>query len=532
MADFPADKVQTQLNRVLSSPDFAASKKLKQFLSYVVAQTLKDYAVKIAQYAIAVDALGYDKSFDPTTTPNVRVLARRLRRALDQYYSKQGSEDPIRIEIPKGSYTPVFSENHSASRSAVSVECPPPTPGHSPDALSEPSIAVAMFKNLNGKDDYHYLAKGLTLELLTSLTLFAGFRVLGPLVIEEGKKIDFPKIRNEYGAGFILQGWVRSHGSKMRITADLKDTLNGTSLWGRTFDFDMEETSLLEIEDQVAGQVAGIVADGMGIVFRKIKTDTYQKHVGLCDVTHAILKYYYGWMTLLPQDWEQAIEALGDALKRHPDNALLMALLANMYYADAAHDSQMIPDALSKAKKYIHKAIELDPGLQVAQYNLVPLYALLGKTEQCIAAAKKVVAMNPNHARILGGCAVAVTQSGAYNTGLDYIERAMKLNPHYPGWYHFIYYVVNYANENYQEAWTEVQRINIEGLLWHPLLRTAILGKLGRVEEARVYIDDLLQMKPEFPENPREYIRPLFVTDKHVEMIWDGLRKAGIEELR
>ena len=82
MADFPADKVQTQLNRVLSSPDFAASKKLKQFLSYVVAQTLKDYPVKIAQYAIAVDALGYDKSFDPTTTPNVRVLARRLRRAL------------------------------------------------------------------------------------------------------------------------------------------------------------------------------------------------------------------------------------------------------------------------------------------------------------------------------------------------------------------------------------------------------------------------------------------------------------------
>jgi hypothetical protein len=56
------------------------------------------------------------------------------------------------------------------------------------------------------------------------------------------------------------------------------------------------------------------------------------------------------------------------------------------------------------------------------------------------------------------------------------------------------------------------------------------LGELGRVKEAQVYINKLLQIKPEFPKRPREYIRLLFVLDEHVEMVWDGSQKAGLEQ--
>ena len=119
----------------------------------------------------------------------------------------------------------------------------------------------------------------------------------------------------------------------------------------------------------------------------------------------------------------------------------------------------------------------------------------------------------------------------AYDLGLDLIKQAKKLNPHYPGWYHFVDYLVQFSNERYEEAWDEVQNIHIEGLFWHPLLRCAILGKLGRIKEAAVYVDELVQMKPEFPKRPREYLKLLFVTEKHVEMIWDGLYMAGMREL-
>ena len=93
-------------------------------------------------------------------------------------------------------------------------------------------------------------------------------------------------------------------------------------------------------------------------------------------------------------------------------------------------------------------------------------------------------------------------------------------------------YLVHFGNEQYEEAWIEAQRIHVEGLFWHPIFRASVLGKLGRAKEAEPYIDELLQIKPEFPKRPREYIKLLFVTEEHVEMIWDGLRKAGVKELQ
>ena len=108
MIEISHDKINIQLKQILASADFVSGKKLSQFLSYVVAQTLNGKPDSIKQYTIAVDALGYGDDFDPNTIPTVRILAGRLRRAIDFYYQDQGADDPIRIDIPKGSYVPVF----------------------------------------------------------------------------------------------------------------------------------------------------------------------------------------------------------------------------------------------------------------------------------------------------------------------------------------------------------------------------------------------------------------------------------------
>jgi hypothetical protein len=71
----------------------------------------------------------------------------------------------------------------------------------------------------------------------------------------------------------------------------------------------------------------------------------------------------------------------------------------------------------------------------------------------------------------------------------------------------------------------------VEGLFWHRLFRVSVLGKLGRIKEAKAYVDELRQIKPEFQKRPKEYIKLLFATEKHVEMIWDGLYRSGMREL-
>ena len=531
MADFPADKVQAQLDRITSSPDFVAGKKLGQFLRYVVVQTVNGHPDKITQYAIATEALGYPKAFDPIIVPNVRVLARRLRRALSQYYVTHGCQDPIRIDIPKGTYTPVFLDNPAASKAPASSKSPPPAADHTPHRLSEPSIAVVMFENLDSKDENSFLAKGLTSEILISLTRFSGLTVLGPLDPAEEKTTDFYKTCHEYNAMFVLEGRVRSQGSKIRITTDMTESSSGATVWGKTFDFDLEKTSLFEIEDRVSSQVAGVVADGMGIIFRKIQTDTYDTYIRINEFTQAVLLYNHMWMTLAPQAFANALLAVNEALDKQPEDALLQALKSNIYYGDVLFELNLVPESRLEMEVLANKAASLDPDLQIARYNRVVQNGFHGRAKQCIEEAQKVVAMNPNHARILAGCAVQTCSVEAYDVGWDLIERAKKLNPHYPSWYHFANYLVHFGNERYEEAWAEAQEIHIEGLYWHPILRAAILGKLGRVKEAAVYIDELVQMKPEFIKRPVETIRLLFVTDKHVEMIFDGLSKSGLEQL-
>lgn len=106
--DAERGEIRAALHRILLTEEFAASKRLSAFLTYVVDQTLAGKADQIKEYTVAVEALGRGHHHDPQTDPGVRILAGRLRRALAIYNSGPGATDPIEIEIPKGRYVPNF----------------------------------------------------------------------------------------------------------------------------------------------------------------------------------------------------------------------------------------------------------------------------------------------------------------------------------------------------------------------------------------------------------------------------------------
>lgn len=110
--------VRSALERVLASADFVASPRLAAFLRFVVEATLDGRAEEIKGYTIAVEALGRPASFDPQADPIVRVEATRLRRALERYYTTQGADDPLVIDIPKGGYVPRFLPGADAAAPA------------------------------------------------------------------------------------------------------------------------------------------------------------------------------------------------------------------------------------------------------------------------------------------------------------------------------------------------------------------------------------------------------------------------------
>jgi hypothetical protein len=111
-----ADEARSALDRVVASDVFRGSPQLAAFLRYGVEAKLRGEGDRIKGYTVAIEALGRDEKFDPQTDPIVRVEAARLRRAITRYYAGAGSCEVIQIELPLGSYVPVFRRAEAAAR--------------------------------------------------------------------------------------------------------------------------------------------------------------------------------------------------------------------------------------------------------------------------------------------------------------------------------------------------------------------------------------------------------------------------------
>src|SRR5205823_13325347 len=116
---------------ILGSKSFRNKDKLSCFLRYVVEATLAGESSGIKQYSVG-EALGYDGTADSDGT--VRAHASRLRQALTAYYTETGIDDPVRIDLPRGRYVPVFSR-----RAAVAPTDPSKPPASKPPASKPPA---------------------------------------------------------------------------------------------------------------------------------------------------------------------------------------------------------------------------------------------------------------------------------------------------------------------------------------------------------------------------------------------------------
>src|SRR3954469_22699975 len=109
-----AAAVRAELARVLGSTVFAQAGRSTEFLRFVVEETLQGRADRLKGYAIAIEVFGKPPEFDAQTDPLVRVEAGRLRRRLIEYYHGEGSDDAVRIALPKNGYAPTFTSMPTA----------------------------------------------------------------------------------------------------------------------------------------------------------------------------------------------------------------------------------------------------------------------------------------------------------------------------------------------------------------------------------------------------------------------------------
>ena len=111
--------IRRQMDRIIHSGPFHQSHRRQRFLEYLVNETLAGRSDRLKGYNIALEVFERPETFDPIVHPLVRIEAARLREKLREYYDADGKGDPIRIDLPKGSYTPHIEFRQSGTSGAL-----------------------------------------------------------------------------------------------------------------------------------------------------------------------------------------------------------------------------------------------------------------------------------------------------------------------------------------------------------------------------------------------------------------------------
>ena len=118
--------IREQLGRLLAHPLFSNSKRYPALLAYTVEQTLLGNATELKERSIGVEVFGRSPSYDANADPVVRITAGEVRKRLSQYYYDSAHDGELVIELPIGSYMPVF---HAPEPNPEPVPSPEPAAG-------------------------------------------------------------------------------------------------------------------------------------------------------------------------------------------------------------------------------------------------------------------------------------------------------------------------------------------------------------------------------------------------------------------
>jgi TolB-like protein/tetratricopeptide (TPR) repeat protein len=246
--------VRAALDKVAASSAFGTAERPARFLRHLVEAALRGDLYLLKESVLGVDVFERPADWDPREIPVVRQEAARLRKRLARYYETDGAGDKVRIELPVGTYVPVFQR---VGEIPVPRE-PAPAPARAwwPSAafamvllsatavawrVTNPpapvSIAVLPFTNLSGDPADQYFVDGLSDGVTDSLARLKPLRVIARSSANVFRKQprDLGEIARRLRVSHILEATVERSGDRVAIVASLIRTSDRARIWTNTY---------------------------------------------------------------------------------------------------------------------------------------------------------------------------------------------------------------------------------------------------------------------------------------------------------
>jgi adenylate cyclase len=319
--------------------------------------------------------------------------------------------------------------------------------------VADKSIAVLPFTDMSEKKDQEYFADGMAEEIIDLLVKIPGLKVIARTSSFQfkGQTDDLRTVGTKLGVGYVLEGSVRKSGDRLRVTAQLINTGDGTHLFSQTYDRDFIE--VLKMQDEIAASLVRVlqveVTDEV-IVSRPALRNT-QAYTLYLRGLHAKDQFDQ-------QGFEQAVGYFQQALDLEPSFAAAAGGLANAYFLRGQFGFMPPSVAFGRARGAAELALKLSP-------TLATTHALLGNIDfaydwDWAAAGREIslaLADAPNDAYVLFIAAVQAQILGRLDDALQLINASLAQDPLNPSSY-YVLYLIQIRSGRLAEAQAAIHR--------------------------------------------------------------------------
>ncbi|HWJ20591.1 MAG TPA: protein kinase, partial [Geobacterales bacterium] len=234
------------------------------------------------------------------------------------------------------------------------------------NAADSGSIAVLPFEDLSPDRSQQAFCEGMAAEIINVLGAIQGLRVISrtSAVRCHDKGMDIAEIAQHLNVQTVLEGTVRKSGARLRVTAELISSCEGSQIWSERYD--RSEGDVFDIQEEIANAIVknlrGRLMGGQSPTVRRV-TDNV-------DAYKLYLKGRYAWERRNRAALQNAITYFEQAISADPDYALAHAGLADCYMIMGVYSIRPTREVLPRALQLALRALELEPDLAEAHHSL------------------------------------------------------------------------------------------------------------------------------------------------------------------
>ncbi len=391
-------------------------------------------------------------------------------------------------------------------------------------AVVKPTVAVLPFANMSGDPEQEFFVDGLTEDIITELSRRHELFVISrnSTFVYKGQAVNMPEVAKTLGAQYLVEGSVRKAGERIRITVQLIDTASDSHIWAEKYDRKLDD--IFEIQDEVT---SAIVATLPGRVEAAQHDQMKRKTTANMVAYELVLAAKVLHHRSTRKDIYEALNLIERALDLDPEYAHAHAwracILGQIWVYNWCEDRDA---TFKESETELEQALALDDNDSDVHRILAAINITRDDLTKSRYHQERALALNPNYDLVVVQMGELLTWLGNPEEGIEWIRKAMRLNPHHPERFFNHLGRAHFTARQYAAAIEAFMHLSTTDQTHHAFL-AASYGWLGDKTAASAHVSRIYALTPEF--DLETHLSTFhYKEDADLQHLHDGLLKAGI----